>query len=165
MALWWTDQLKTLRTGSEVNSINAIHSGKICHLLALTIRQRLLAHMAEQWIEASAALRIAGNIDSLCARLHSGLAQARAAKFEVGDEVRMDAVVPKGFWWAEGHESLKQDWATGDFSTWIDDKRHCRAFGVHMALSGVLEMVEFERRPLIVRSLSVATHPDSHEEG
>ena len=119
-----------------------------------------MAHMAEQWIEASAALRIAGNIDSLCARLHSGLAQSRAAKFEVGDEVRIDAVVPKGFWWAEGHESLKQDWATGDFSTWIDQKHHRRAFGVQFALSGLLEMVDFERRPVIARSFSVAANND-----
>ena len=55
---------------------------------------------------------------------------------------------------------MKQNWQTGDFDTWIDQKIQCKAFGVTIALSGILEMVAFEKRALIARSLSVAGDPD-----
>jgi len=64
------------------------------------------------------------------------------------------------FWWAKGHEALEQDWASGDFSTWIQSKQQLFAFGVTFPLSKILEMVAFEKRATISRKLSVA---GSHE--
>lgn len=116
--------------------------------------------MAEQWVEAPTALRIAGDRIALCSRLHTGLVTARAIKFQVGAQVRENAIVPKDFWWATGHEALEQNWESGDFATWIDHKYHCEAFGVRFALSGLLEMVPFERRAMISRDLSAAGSPD-----
>lgn len=116
--------------------------------------------MAEQWIEASKALGIAGDRYALCSRLHSGLASGRAAKLQVGKEVRFNAMVPKDFWWATGHEALEQNWASGDFSTWIEHTDHWQAFGVRFGLAGLLDMVAFEKRAIITRELSAAGSPD-----
>ncbi len=65
-------------------------------------------------------------------------------------------MVPKEFWWAEGHEALEQDWKSGDFETTIDRQHHARALGVSIGLNGVLDMLDFEQRALVARSLSVA---------
>lgn len=80
--------------------------------------------------------------------------------FEIDDKRAVQARVPKEFWWAEGHAALEANWVTGDFSTWIEHKSHCRAFGVEFGLNGLLEMLPAERRPAIARGLSVAGNPD-----
>ncbi|WP_131818609.1 hypothetical protein [Sphingomonas turrisvirgatae] len=116
--------------------------------------------MVEQWIDASKALKIAGDNFALCSRLHSGLVTGRAAKLQLGEEVRVNAVIPKGFWWATGHEALEQNWESGDFSTWIERTYHWQAFGVHFGLSGLLAMVPFEQRAIIAREFSAAGSPD-----
>jgi hypothetical protein len=85
--------------------------------------------------------------------------KARARLFIAGERSEEGKPIPKQFWWAGGHEALEQDWPSGDFSTWIEQKHHCQAFGVSMGLSGILEMVEFEQRAAIARSLSVAGNP------
>ena len=97
---------------------------------------------------------------ALCARAYAGLIRARARLFLAGDEKREWADVPKEFWWATGHAALEQDWKSGDFSTWIEQRHHLQAFGVTFALSDVLEMVEFTQRPIIARQLSVANDTD-----
>ncbi len=51
---------------------------------------------------------------------------------------------------------MKQDWESGDFSTWIDDSGHWQAFCVTFDLAGVLELLPFERRAIVSRELSVA---------
>lgn len=112
--------------------------------------------MAEQWIEASRALELAGSTFALCERTKAGLIKSRAKLLLIGFDRLEDAVIPTKFWWAEGHEALDQDWASGDFSTWIDRSVEWKAFGVTFALSGVLEMLPFERRGLTALSLSVA---------
>lgn len=116
--------------------------------------------MAEHWIDARQALEIAGDPISLCTRLHAGLITARARTFATEREENHDVAVPKLFWWAKGHEALKQNWGSGDFSTWIEQKHQLFAFGVTFPLSEVLEMVPFERRALIAHGLSVAASPD-----
>lgn len=55
---------------------------------------------------------------------------ARAAILFWGNERREDCDIPKEFWWAGGQAALKQDWRAGDFETWIDQRIHCRAYGV-----------------------------------
>lgn len=122
-------------------------------------RSRLVASMTEQWIEASRALELAGSSYALCERASVDLAKTRARLLLIGNDRHEDAVIPSKFWWAEGHEALDQDWASGDFSTWIDSVEW-KAFGVTFALSGVLEILPFERRGLTALSLSVAGNTD-----
>ena len=116
--------------------------------------------MPEQWIDAHQALEIAGDRHALCARLLAGLVVARAKLMIIGDQRDENRQITAGFWWAAGGAALNQNWETGDFSTWIDHELHCQAFGVKFALSGVLEMVPFEKRSTIVRGLSVASDPE-----
>lgn len=116
--------------------------------------------MAEHWIEAAQALEICGDRISLCTRLHAGLIAARARSITIEGQTAHGATVPASFWWAKGHEALEQDWASGDFSTWIDREKQVFAFGVTFALSAVLEMMPFERRAIIARELSVAGSSD-----
>ena len=59
----------------------------------------------------------------------------------VGRDERTDVLVPKEFWWAEGHEALEQSWQVGDFSTWIDRERHIRAFGVWFYRADLEKMI------------------------
>jgi hypothetical protein len=118
-----------------------------------------MADMSDQWIPAKAALEIIGNRFTLCTRLNRGLLVARAVSYHVDGNPQGQGLVPKEFWWAGGHEALEQDWASGDFSTWIDNRRHLQAFGVTIALTGLLELIEIERRPTVARSLSVAGNP------
>jgi predicted nucleotide-binding protein len=59
-------------------------------------------------------------------------------------EIANDCAVPKHFWWAEGNEALVQDWASGDFDTWIDHKQHLRAFGVSFARPDIEDMLPAE---------------------
>ena len=112
--------------------------------------------MAEQWIEASRAMELVGSRFTLCERAKAGLVKSSARLLLIGNERHEGTEIPLKFWWAEGHEALHQDWASGDFSTWIDRTVEWKAFGVTFALSGVLEMLPFERRGLTALSLSVA---------
>lgn len=97
---------------------------------------------------------------ALCGRLRAGLIKSRARLLMFDDERHDDALVPQDFWWADGHEALEQDWVSGDFSTWIDHSAHWQAFGVTFGLSEILEMLPFERRGVVTRSLSVAGNTD-----
>ena len=118
-------------------------------------RPRLVAGMAEQWIEASRALELVGTSYTLCERMNAGLIPSRARLLLIDDVRHENVDIPSKFWWADGREALDQDWATGDFSTWIDRSEQWKAFGVTLALSGVLDMLPFEQRGLTARSLSV----------
>ncbi len=116
--------------------------------------------MAEQWIPASKALEIAESRRELCARLSAGLVTARATLLQTDNDKEMSVVIPPKFWWAEGHAALEQDWESGHFATWLGQGHRIQAFGVTVALSGLLAMVAFERAPIIARNLSVASNPD-----
>lgn len=81
--------------------------------------------------EYSARLRI-------CERAHGGLIRARAEQFHHGKRVFHNQDIPKEFWWAEGHQALEQDWAVGDFSTWIErGSIQLKAFGVTFARADI----------------------------
>lgn len=116
--------------------------------------------MAEHWIPASKALEIAKDEFALCRRLHAGIVSARAELVIIDGKEHRDAKLPQVFWWAEGQAALKVNWQSGDFETLVDSKVLCKAFGVSIALSGVLELVPFEKRAIIARSLSVASDPE-----
>ena len=50
-------------------------------------------------------------------------------------------VLESNFFWAANGSALQTDWVTGDFSTWINNKWHCRAFGVQFRRSEIEAMV------------------------
>lgn len=52
-----------------------------------------------------------------------------------------DCDVPSGFWWAEGHDALTQNWELGDFETWIKKTVQYQAFGVRFHREDVDRMV------------------------
>jgi len=104
--------------------------------------------------EYSARLRI-------CERAHGGLISARAEQFHQGQRVFHNHDVPKEFWWAEGHPALEQDWAVGDFSTWIEmGTLQLKAFGVTFARADIEKLLP---PPNSVKAETVAhTEEDEH---
>jgi len=77
----------------------------------------------------------------ICERAHAGLIRARAEQFHQSKQVIQNHEIPKEFWWAEGHEALEQDWAAGDFSTWIEHRIQLKAFGVTFARVDIEKLV------------------------
>ncbi|CCD97648.1 hypothetical protein [Bradyrhizobium sp. STM 3809] len=71
----------------------------------------------------------------ICKRAYAGLLRARAECFLVDEKKESrDEEIPKEFWWAEGEAALTQDWATGDFETYIKQGFvRLQAFGVSFA--------------------------------
>lgn len=100
--------------------------------------------MPEEWISAAealdrvekaAGLNAAGR--TICSRAYAGLIDAKAARLIWSGQTEDDCLVPKGFWWARGEAALKQNWAAGDFETWLDQKYHLLAYGVTFARAGI----------------------------
>jgi Spy/CpxP family protein refolding chaperone len=78
----------------------------------------------------------------ICKRAHGGLIRARAEQFHDGQRKFHNYDIPKEFWWAEGHQALEQDWAAGDFSTWIKrDSIQLKAFGVTFARTDIQKLL------------------------
>lgn len=78
----------------------------------------------------------------ICERAHGGLIRARAGQYHHGPQIFQNHDIPKEFWWAEGHQALKQDWAVGDFSTWINrDSVQLKAFGVTFARADIQKLL------------------------
>lgn len=104
--------------------------------------------MDDEWISAKDALAFLQHAApftdqrrTICKRAHAGLIQARAQTLVLPDAKYSDANVGAGFWWAEGHAALEQNWVTGDFSTWIDKKYEVKAFGVYFAADDIYGIV------------------------
>lgn len=101
----------------------------------------------EDWLSAwEAVQRLAPHVGrnvtfSICKRAHAGLIPARARLILVDGKAMDSDVVPKEFWWAEGHDALKQDWPTGDFSTYKQKQIHLQAFGVKFAKDAIEDML------------------------
>jgi hypothetical protein len=87
----------------------------------------------------------AAAVGAICTGAHDGLVRARAERFI--HEHRSDGrtadnmEIPKEFWWAHGKAALDQNWSTGDFETWIDNKIHLRAYGVSFLRSDLQKMI------------------------
>jgi hypothetical protein len=95
----------------------------------------------EDWISAVSALALLGlNVEigkrTICKRAHAGLVKARAERFIRDGRPTDNVDIPVEFWWAEGERALDQNWATGDFGTWINE-RHLEAFGVTFRRSDI----------------------------
>jgi uncharacterized protein (TIGR02391 family) len=90
------------------------------------------------WIAARDAQRlvrdVGGDIEArqtICKRAHRGLIRAQAEQFVRNGRVEGKVDIPKGFWWAGGEEALEQNWAAGDFETWIQNGSvRLQAYGV-----------------------------------
>jgi uncharacterized protein (TIGR02391 family) len=100
----------------------------------------------EEWISAASAVKLLKPVTSsarmvIAARANDGLIRCRAARLIRGSQVHDDVDVPPQFWWARGHTALEQNWGTGDFETWIDNREHWKAYGVRFLRSHVESMV------------------------
>jgi predicted nucleotide-binding protein len=91
----------------------------------------------EEWITADEAVRMVASVmghpvaaRAICKRAHDGLIAARAERFIRADEISNNVDVPREFWWAQGEAALTQNWAAGDFDTWIKERLHLKAYGV-----------------------------------
>lgn len=123
--------------------------------------------MGQQWIDAATALRIATNGGSataaqmrICQRAHAGLIAARARLIRHQGIEEENKPIPKGFWWAEGNLALEQDWAVGDFSTWIEQKHQIQVFGVEFAVADIALLIPAEGRGSALAQLSVVGNND-----
>lgn len=103
----------------------------------------------DEWVRAAEAVSMLAPIVLsetsarylICERAHGGLIRARAEQFHADHRISYNQDIPKEFWWAGGHQALEQDWAIGDFSTWIDSKFHWKAFGVTFARADVQKLL------------------------
>ena len=103
----------------------------------------------DEWVGAAEAVEMLKPISiggsaryRICERAHGGLIRARADQFQHGQRVFHNHDVPKEFWWAEGHQALEQDWAAGDFSTWIrNGSIQLKAFGVTFARADIQKLL------------------------
>lgn len=79
---------------------------------------------------------------------------ARARRLIWGEKSADDQAIPASFWWAGGDLALTQNWASGDFETWIDQRLHCRAYGVEFLRMDIEAMVPVRetRIPTLSRS-------------
>lgn len=112
-----------------------------------------LAYVSEGLLDYASPRRI-------CERAHSGLIASKADRIVWDGQEERDKVLGKGFWWAEGHEALEQDWATGDFSTWIDNKIAVKAFGVSFDFVTLSELVPADKQAGALRKISVISSED-----
>lgn len=122
--------------------------------------------MAEQWIEAAVAHRLAvfagGSVAgprSLCARAFAGLIRARALVLKSPALAQENVDIPPAFWLDDSLNKPVRSWEVGDFSYWDQRGDRWQAFGVTFALGEVLEMLPFEQRAATARGLSVAGNP------
>ena len=105
---------------------------------------------SETWITADQARNLlksgTGSLFNaqmaICKRAHAGLIRACAEQFHYGQRTLHRHNIPKEFWWAEGHQALEQDWAAGDFSTWVErGSLQLKAFGVTFACADIEKIV------------------------
>lgn len=128
--------------------------------------------MANQWISCAKALEIVGGPDpaffdkqSLLNGAANGRIRARALCYVEFDEFEQatwegyDCELPAASWNFDEANELSNDWVTGDFEKIVLSLRFC-ATGVSFNLEEVLELVPFEKRATILRSLSVASNVD-----
>lgn len=104
--------------------------------------------MEAEWISAAKAVELVSHANgplvaakAICKRAHAGLVEARAELLLWGSQRSESGPVPEAFWWAQGEAALKQNWPLGDFETWINQRIHCRAFGVEFKNSDVQKML------------------------
>ena len=105
------------------------------------------------WLPAAEALRRVGQIMTgtqaryaIADRAHDGLVRSRAVRFVKHRETHDNVELPKEFWWASAHEALEQNWAVGDFATWIDRAYQWKAYGVRFSRDDIEAMIPRRER-------------------
>lgn len=98
--------------------------------------------LKKEWISAASAIALVGlhchlATRAVCKRAYAGLVKARAERLIRGGQSADNVDVPAEFWWAEGEAALEQNWASGDFETWLDKRIQIRAFGVTFRRSDI----------------------------
>ena len=92
------------------------------------------AHEEDEWISAAGALALlampSGGSRAICKRAHAGMVRSRAELCVIGKVSKPNSEIPEEFWWAEGGDALNQNWANGDFDTWIRGTTYVSVFGV-----------------------------------
>jgi hypothetical protein len=76
-----------------------------------------------EWMSAYEArqfLQIPDTEGAICRRAFAGLIKARAKLLISQGKEKTDVEVPREFWWADGGDPLTQNWASGDFETYIN---------------------------------------------
>jgi hypothetical protein len=116
--------------------------------------------MAEQWIPAKLALEIVKDERSLLDRLRTDLLTTRARMIKSKFETLECKPVGPAFWEIDPYSNFKADWDRGDFTNCIDGELDVDVYGLDIELSGILDMVPFEQRGMVLRSISVAGNPD-----
>jgi len=115
----------------------------------------------EEWISAAATLDLLKPTmppltatQAICSRAHDGVVRARAETYVWGNQSAERFNIPKEFWWARGEAALDQNWKTGDFETWIDQKIHLKAYGVSFLRADIEKMI-----PADASAAQAATSP------
>jgi rhodanese-related sulfurtransferase len=93
---------------------------------------------------------------TICPRACDGILTARAAILFWGNERRENCPIPKEFWWAGAEAALTQNWRSGDFETWIDNRLHCRAYGVMFLEAEIDVIVPGRQKPPAAPQLNFA---------
>jgi hypothetical protein len=118
----------------------------------------------EEWITAAEALRLLKPVFgeytalTICQRAHAGLIRAHAEHYMIDASRNVERPTPLGrrpsnqkadaqevpqeFWWVEGDAPLKQNWTSGDFTTYTNqgDTRH-RALGVSFSRADIEKLI------------------------
>jgi hypothetical protein len=105
-----------------------------------------MADDGEAWISAWEAVKLLKPVMdeysaqmTICERAHHRLISARAVRLVIEDHnsrpvkisARNDVEVPPEFWWAlGGNQSLWQNWSTGDFETYVEERVLYKAYSV-----------------------------------
>lgn len=132
------------------------------HLQRCIARVHVMDLIDDDWIDAAEAREIlrewtGQNLQrQILERARDGIIRARAKHYvevapssnRIGGpsgpnkETRYtDHEIPREFFWAASGAALEGNWTTGDFSTWISGKWHCRAFGVQFLKSEIEAML------------------------
>jgi len=100
----------------------------------------------DDWLTAAETLRLvrtevrSGAGEAIAKRARAGLLRSFASTLRYKNENRGDRMIPAMFWEAYGHAVFADNWAVGDFSTWIDDQK-IEAFGVCFHRSDLETMI------------------------
>ena len=99
----------------------------------------------EEWISAASAVSLVSlhshlATRAICKRAYVGLISARAERVIHGGHSVDNVDVPAEFWWAGGEAALEQNWTSGDFETWFDNRIQMRVFGVTFRRSDIERM-------------------------
>ncbi|WP_316161350.1 MULTISPECIES: hypothetical protein [unclassified Bradyrhizobium] len=103
-----------------------------------------------EWISASRALQMLKSLQlsiatrRICERANHGLIRARAERLQINEKQFEDRDIPRAFWWAHGEIALKQQWDSGDFSTWLDSKIQIFAYGVKFDRAAIEKILPVE---------------------